>query len=56
MAQKAISLDNLATFKEAYDQYVKSLLDKRLVVLTQEEYDALPEKDPDTLYIIVEDE
>ena len=52
MVTKLISYENLARFKQDYD----ALLDSRIVVLTQAEYDALPEKEEHTLYIIKEDE
>ena len=51
MPTKTISYENLALFKQEYDK----LLDSRVVTMTQAEYDALPVKEPHTLYIIVED-
>lgn len=39
-----------------FDEKVLSLVQGRLVALTQEEYNALPVKDPDTYYFIYEGE
>jgi len=56
MPTKIISYDNLATFKSEYDAQVDRLLSEKFVVLSQAEYDALPVKNPQTIYVILDDE
>ena len=58
MPTKIISYDNLATFKSQYDAQVDRLLGElpKVVPLTEAEYEALDPKDPNTTYIIYEEE
>jgi hypothetical protein len=49
-----ISVDDTVAFKSDLKAYAKATDIPKMVILTQEDYDKLPAKDPNTFYFIIE--